>query len=449
MAKKHKIAYWLLPAAALCLVGAAMSVGESQARYDNSAVWHTVAEPNQLTVTSNLLARTNQPPQTVLLGQMALDPHEVSFVLDSSAGVSGALTWAVDKPEYMEVAVKAEAVSLSSGDTVSLEGNTPVTVTMTLTPTAKAAQPREAVDVNIQVGWSDALAGTFRVELPPVEEGAPAAHTEPEATAEEMEKVDVFYRDETQPEPTQPETTEPIDTEPENTEPQAEFALKGFDTYHPELMFPVEISSGTNMHTTLKVLTAEGSKSFPQGTRFSLDNGENWFVLYYESEIPLDVTAGNPLTVMLDLSATSFATEPTLTITAGENTSVTLTANTEQVFWMSSQVLTKNTEIIVSFADLWEDCELVCSVDMLTATENGKEYVPAEISPSALMAEITQGDGKQQLSIRVGDDLPQPGTYRLNLSWHFNGACIWQTQTGFFINYTGNLITTQTGGDRQ
>lgn len=429
MARKKKIAYWLLPVTALCLTGAILSVGESQARYDNRALWHTVAEPSRPSITSNYLQPASKPLQTVLLGQMAAESRDISFVMNSTSDVSGALTWNVDKPEYLEVQVKNGETALISGDTVTLDGDVPVTVTMTLTPTQKAEQIGESLDVNIQVAWSDALAGSFRAELMPKAEDEPEG-TQPPAT-----------------EPDAPEDEAP-DQEPENTDPQPTVTLEGLETYHPELMFPLQISSPTAGQIPLKLLSGENIQNFPQGTRFSLDDGATWYMLYHEGEIPLDVPADEPVTVMLDLSATTLVTEPSLTFTA-DGASVTLTANTEPVFWMSRQVLTKNTEIIITVADLWADCELVCSVDMLVSTENGKAYEPAEISRDGLLAEVSQKENKQQLSIRVGNQLPQPGTYRVNLSWHYKGICIWQTRTNFFINYTGNIITNQTGGDRQ
>ena len=220
MGKKQKIAYWLLPACALCFTGAVLSVGHSQARYNNTAVWYTVAEPADVTVTSNYLEQTDQPPVTVLLGQMGLESREFSVALSSATAVSGPLTWDVDKPEYLDVRVENREILLDHGDAVSLEGQTPEILTVTLTPTAKAAEPREAMNVNIQVGWSDALSGTFRVELSQVEEIAPPETTESETTGPETTEAEATESEVTEPETTEPETTEAEIIEPETTEPE-------------------------------------------------------------------------------------------------------------------------------------------------------------------------------------------------------------------------------------
>ena len=207
MAHKKKIAYWLLLLTALYLASAVLSVGESQARYVNTATWYTVAEPTQNKVTSDCLELTTQPPLTVLLGQLESEPREISFTLGSSADTSGVLTWQVDHPEYLDVRLQLGENSLSSGATVSLTGETPTVVTMRLTPTAKALEPRDGMHVNIQVRFGESLAGTFQVELLPVAQPEP---TEPETTEPET----------TEPETTEPETTEPETTEPETTEPE-------------------------------------------------------------------------------------------------------------------------------------------------------------------------------------------------------------------------------------
>lgn len=469
MGKKQKIAYWLLPACALCFTGAVLSVGHSQARYNNTAVWYTVAEPADFTVTSNYLEQTDQPPVTVLLGQMGLEPREFSVALSSATAVSGPLTWDVDKPEYLDVRVENREILLDHGDAVSLEGQTPEILTVTLTPTAKAAEPREAMNVNIQIGWSDALSGTFRVELSQVEEIAPpettesettgpetteAETTEAEATESEVTEPEATESEVTEPETTEPETTEPETTEaeiiePEVSEPLPVMAMEGCEVYHPELMFPLYISADRNIKTSLQIITEDGIQPFPQKTRFSLDQGASWFLLYQAGEIPLNVQAGESATVFLDLSDTDLAAEPGLTVTAGADTAYALTAITQPLFQMNSRVLTKDTQVQIAFARLWQDCELTCSVEMLVSTENGKTYVPAEVSSDTLITQLTTDGEKPQLDIQMGSTLPQPGTYRVNMRWQHQGICIWQGQTNFFINHTGNSITNQTGGDLQ
>ena len=476
MAHKKKIAYWLLLLTALYLASAVLSVGESQARYVNTATWYTVAEPTQNKVTSDCLELTTQPPLTVLLGQLESEPREISFTLGSSADTSGVLTWQVDHPEYLDVRLQLGENSLSSGATVSLTGETPTVVTMRLTPTAKALEPRDGMHVNIQVRFGESLAGTFQVELLPVAQPEPTEPettepettepettepettepettepettepettepeatepeaTEPEATEPEATEPEATEPEATEPEATEPEATEPEATEPEATEPPATIVLESVQTYHPACWIPLQVLSDGDTKTSLRLVSGENVQNFPRGTRFSLDKGASWFMLYQEGAVPLDVTAATPLTVLLDLSRTALATEPGLTITAGNGVTVTMTAGTAPLYSINTQVLHKDTVIVVTLAELWQNCQPVCSVEVLVVTEEGKTYVPVELSEEGLMAELSG----QQLQIQIGETLPPPGTYRLNLRWMDQGICVGQTQTSFFINYVAN-----------
>ena len=472
MAQKKKTAYWMLLLTVLYLAGAVMSVGESQARYVNTATWYTVAEPNQNNVISDCLEPVTQPPLTVLLGQMGTEPLEVPFTLGSSADTSGVLTWQVDCPEYLNVDLQMGDQALSPGTTVSLTGEMPVTVMMRLTPTAKALEPRDGLHVNIQIRFGEILASTFLVELMPVAQPEPTEPettepeitepeatepevtepeatepetTEPEATEPEATEQEATEPETTEPETTEPETTEPEATEPEATEPPATIVLESVQTYHPVCWIPLQVLSDGDTEISLHLVSGETIQNFPRGTRFSLDKGVSWFMLYQEGVIPLDVTAATPLTVLLDLSRTALVTEPGLTITDGAGAEITLTANTAPLYSINTQVLHKDTVIVVTLAELWQNCQPVFSVEVLTVTEEGKTYVPVELSEKGLMAELSG----QQLQIQIGETLPPPGTYRLNLRWMDQGICVGQTQTSFFINYTANQNTTQTGGAQQ
>ena len=456
MAQKKKIAYWLLLITVLYLAGSVMSVGESQARYVNTATWYTVAEPTQNNPTSDCLEPVTQPPITVLLGQMDQESREISFTLDSRTDTSGMLAWRVDSPDYLDVRVQIGDTSLSSGDTVSLTGETPVTVTMLLSLTEKALEPRDGMNVNIQVSFGETLTGTFRVELMPVDgqilaateqEATEPEVTEPEVTEPEVTEPEVTEPEATEPEVTEPEVTEPEVTEPEATEPEvtvppAAIVLESAQTYHSACLIPLKVVSDGDTKTSLQLVSGESVLDFPRGTRFSLDKGASWFMLYQAGALQLDVTAGTPLTVLLDLSHTALVTEPSLTVTAGTGEAITLTVNTAPLYTANTQVLNKNTELVVTLAELWQNCQLVYSVEVLLATEESKYYVPVVLSEDGLMAELSG----QKLRIRTGDILPPAGTYRLNLRWMDQGICVGQTQLSFFINYAAKQNVTQAGG---
>lgn len=436
MARKQKNAYWLLPITALLLAGAVMSVGESQARYVNTAAWYTVAEPVSNIVSSDCLEQVSRPPVTVLLGQIASESREISFTLSSDTNTTGALTWSVDRPEYLDVQLQVDGSLLSDGDSVSLFADTPVTVTMTLAPTQMASEPRDAVDAHVQVGFADALTGTFQVELTEV--------LLPEVTETEVTELEATEPEATEPEVTEPEVTEPEVTEPEPTDPPAAIALQSAQIFHPQCVIPLHLTAIADMQISLQPVWEETLQNFPRGTRFSLDEGVSWFMLYEEDLIPLHLAAETPLTVLLDLSHTDLAAESVLTFTVGNDVTAALTANTDPLYQMSQQVLTPDTQLTILLAEPWQNCTLTYSVDMLMATEEGKAYVPVSLSEGGLMAELSE----QQLSIYIGETLPQPGTYRLKASWMDGDICIFKKQMNFFIHYGAEKTIQEEGGDQ-
>ena len=66
----------------------------------------------------------------------------------------------------------------------------------------------------------------------------------------------------------------------------------------------------------------------------------------------------------------------------------------------------------------------------------------------ALPSLVAKLDG-QNLTVQVGDTLPSPGTYRLNMEWTYKGLCISNKQIAFYINYMNDTDSAQTGGAEQ
>ncbi len=203
------------------------------------------------------------------------------------------------------------------------------------------------------------------------------------------------------------------------------------------------------MQVRLGIAAEEGVSPFPPGTLFSPDNGENYYMFYQEGEILLDALADTPTLLLLDLSRTTLAQEQTVTISAESGGAVSLTADAAPLYEMSTRILTADAPLVVDVMDTWQGCVLNYSVDMLTAEQTGKAYVPVDLSQGSLTVTDSNGETGQCLILSVGDSVPQPGTYRLNLSWSYNGICFEQTQATFFINYEAQTISEQTGGAEQ
>ena len=94
----------------------------------------------------------------------------------------------------------------------------------------------------------------------------------------------------------------------------------------------------------------------------------------------------------------------------------------------------------------WLDAEVEYSAQMLTMTEDQTlAYVPVTLSETGLYGKYQDFDLTHNFVIRIGETLPQAGTYRLNLKWSYEGICFSQTQTTFFINYSVDAAQTLGG----
>ena len=221
--------YWLLLLALVYTATAVLSVGQTQARYVNTADWDMVLGEAEAMVTSDFLQSVTDPDVTVLLGEMPQDTYRIPITLESGADVEGELTWEVQQPGYLTVEMSVDDAALAieepevqseeKENLIHLEAGKPTTIVMNLIPEENIfAAPRPAEQVLVTVRWGNVLQGNFLVEFPAVEEEPEA--TEPEVTEPEVTEPEVTEPEATEPEVTEPEVTEPEVTEPEATEPE-------------------------------------------------------------------------------------------------------------------------------------------------------------------------------------------------------------------------------------
>lgn len=385
MANNKKIACGVFLTAVLCTAGLSASVGESQAHYVNQAAWHTVAEPTTVRVTGNTLADITQPRLINLLGEIH-EKLQVPITLTGDKNLSGALRWTVSEPQSIKVSMTAGTQELTDGDVLGLSAGKPATVMMTLEPTG---QRTEAQTVDIQVTWKETLTATYRVNL---QETGKAA-----------------------------------------SQPPVE--LKTVEAYHPASPFPLTLTADRAARVQLGI---SGNAPFPEGTRFSPDQGSTWYRLGGEAKIPVDIPDNGSASMLLDLSETALTQGVTLCVGDAQ---VTLQADPTPLYRLSGRILTSENTIRIPLTNAWSSCQFGCRAELLTAAEGTGAYVPVELSADGLAVDYTIEETGPVLTLRAGNTLPQPGTYRLWLSWSQDGFCFQQSEITFFINYTQ-----QTGG---
>lgn len=283
------------------------------------------------------------------------------------------------------------------------------------------------------------------------------------------------------------DTDDGTEEDTEEEEPPAPICMETISRFNPSEKLPLKITVTEDI-TAIRLgleRTAEDEiwmESFPDNTRFSLDLGSGYYMMYDGNVMDLRLQEGiTSLSLLLDFSNTKLVEAEELTLRmeayAGENlvkTCSIVTApdalescvtrlhplddetgavvytiepapvseekeKTKSSGW-ESRVLSKDNALEFALPMEWIDAELEYSVEMLTMTEyQTLEYRPVTLSASGLSGRYTDYDLTHNLMFKVGENLPQAGTYRLNMKWSYEGICFAQTQTTFFINYSAKI----------
>ena len=326
------------------------------------------------------------------------------------------------------------------------------------------------------------------------EETEPAG-TEPEETvtepAETTEPTEETQSPEETTAPTEPEETELIPTDPI-------VKLDTVSNFDPKALLPIRLSATggiTTVYLGIGSLDEKGvageMEPFPDMTRFSVDGGESYYLMYRGHMVELNMSV--PVTtVLLDFSMVEIPEELYL-FAEGYNSqgsfisscAATTVPDVDTAFPVETYelnpspepvteedeepeetepteepeetrpeptILNQNNYLEITFPENWTEYTLDYSIELLTLTDGKLEYKQAETVPAekkqsgGLVAEYVneldkEGKPIHKLVLLTGKNLPQAGTYRVNMSWSYQGICFTETQTTFFINYTASGIT--------
>lgn len=274
---------------------------------------------------------------------------------------------------------------------------------------------------------------------------------------------------------------------------EPELQLKTLPYFNPNEKLPVffqvtdDITS-VRLGTQLTVDEEECFLPFPDRTRFSLDGGHSYYMMddglavefMLEDLVAADNGSGNlqvsgEILLLMDFSYAKLRDNQPLTLVLevynGDalqdrlqietmskkkdciRTSILPVVETETVQENTQQeavepeqiryderILNRDYYMELELPVDWEDVELEYSVERLTMNQDGDlEYRTVTLSDETLSDTYTKDDEEHTLELKIGKKLPQAGTYRLNMNWNYKGVCFKQTQTTFFINYSGYL----------
>ena len=187
---------------------------------------------------------------------------------------------------------------------------------------------------------------------------------------------------------------------------------------------------------------------FPAYSRYSVDGGNSWYMLYFGGIITIDGIDLQNLEeagkcILLDFSITSISASHTLGIQAMEHTEVERHFGCIETYSLdpySSRVFSRTGEeypVMVlggtlTLPERGADGQRRYVLEQLVLKPNGRldyEYVPSNC--------ISVYFGNGTLTLSMGDTLPAAGTYRLRVEYYFQGICFAQSSHTFFVNYTG------------
>ena len=341
--KQAKTTSYLALLLALTLAwGGAASVGQSLARMEGlDTVADTVLRaPTTGAVTSDCLVSGGK--QTVLLGKLQAGKSlAVKFNLNALGPVSGELKAAASENTPLSIAWTVEGAVQTEDGLLQMEAGTQAAVTMTIT----APEQIESAITELLVTFGD-LESVFRVELEP----APAAQeiTEEEPSEEDPTEEEPSEEDPTEEEPTEEEpveeepveetpaeqqtaetvTTDPVTGEEPNeeetiTEPEpVVLTLAAPAGFESNSCLPLKLTvSGPAERVYLGIDTGNvlpALPAFPAGTRFSIDGGGSWYLLYYGGymEIAEDFSNAESTMILLELPQSALTLDAALVLTA-------------------------------------------------------------------------------------------------------------------------------------
>lgn len=288
-------------------------------------------------------------------------------------------------------------------------------------------------------------------------------------------------------EPTEPdEPTEPAEpTEPE--QPEDPIRLETIRRFDPAEKLPVKLSlteEVTFVRLGLWEVDQEATEdpekpvmkvgALPNRTRFSLNQGESYYMLYDGCIAEFSLQGMTELSVLLDLSHADLEEDQELVLAmeayVGDakvascravttpdakaafqtraHAAAQPAALTDNTSSRENRIMNRDTALEFTLPLEWADYDLEYSVEILGRGEDGSlRYRNVDLSAGSLNATYTNYDGVHNLVLMTGQTLPQAGTYRLNMKWSYEGICYAELQTTFFINYSA--YTTYTPGSQE
>lgn len=225
--------------------------------------------------------------------------------------------------------------------------------------------------------------------------------------------------------------------------------LETLEYFQPEGFLPIQVrlpEGCTYIELTLYDSETGEAGGVPAFTRYSADGGDTWYMLYYGGTIRLIAEElADMMPVLLDLSAAQLTAEQAAVIRA---IAYSETANSDPVEISSLPTVQvpaagetavflsgAETEMNLTLPTEWSDtCTLMRTVEILKTDEAGSVAYQTVTSDEHHL-KMTMDTGT--MTIAADEFLTPAGSYRLTLTWIYDGVEIAKTQLAFFVNHSG------------
>lgn len=494
-----------------------ISAGNVYARFENKVSCRTILDLSKKTENNaNFFTKTSEANVVVLAGK--LDNEEtITFKLESpEAETKGKFFWSAknEHAQFVNIEMSIGNEILEQEEEISVLENEPKTVAMKVFIDGKYwEESRKAADADVFVTWGE-LGAVFRFSLPEVvvesEEnedvsGGVNVETPPgnenggTSSAEGAGKTPVESNG------TQDGTTDSGNTPEEPEQEPLENSFSCIASFDPEQYLPVKVTLADDVtgiviglaeetketeetpeqeKTEAQEETGNTLKNFPVGTKFSLDKGKSFYMLYSEDTIKLKSSeiSGSILfdfkgTELYDAEIVSLVMEPwadsvlqeihkaeSLTNAAeffetkekssmelidfsgtdekeaaaaavSETEAETDTENKTEPKGFETFVLNGENAAELVFPKEWADAKLTSSVQFLNVAENGSLVFN---NTENIFKEYIKDETTQEHSLVIGAEnkFLEAGTYRVYMIWEYEGIPFFKKGITFFVNYS-------------
>ena len=187
-------------------------------------------------------------------------------------------------------------------------------------------------------------------------------------------------------------------------------------------------------------------------TRYSLDRGESWYMLYqddlltivpkneWDGSLLLDFSWVETLEGAMQIPLVAEASTPAgqmILRKAVSNIDTVADTNEETVAGLNGTVMTRNSPLTIPLPEVWRNSPPEYTISRLAVNDQGEvEYQDVDLTAGLLLAGFTPETEPHALVLETAELLAPAGTYRANFEWKFKDICFAKKQVTFFINYS-------------